>query len=130
MKPVKPQKGVKKNPFSSLDRIVQVNMLTYVDLDTSSAKVDFTIAHINELEEPIEGFGMNRKLYYEINNQTKVDKNGNHITVDIDSVDNPTPKKEVGEGEFDYWVTNIKKVGLEASLIELIARLDAVNYFD
>ena len=135
MKPEKPKKGIKKNPFLSLDRIVQVNMLSYIDLDNSSASVNFTIAHINDADETVADFGMSRKLYYEINNQTKVDKNGNHIIVDIDPVDidpvdNPTPNKEVGEGEFDYWMTNIKKVGLEGSLIELIAKLDAVNYFD
>ena len=107
-------------------------MLTYVDLDNSSASVNFTIAHINDADETVADFGMSRKLYYEINNQTKVDKNGNHIIVDIDPVDISvtTPDKKVGEGEFDYWMTNIKKVGLEGSLIELIAKLDAVNYFD
>ena len=87
MKPEKPKKGIKKNPFLSLDRIVQVNMLSYVDLDNSSASVNFTIAHINDADETVADFGMSRKLYYEINNQTKVDKNGNHITVDIDPVD-------------------------------------------
>ena len=129
MKPVKPQKGVKKNPFSSLDRIVQVNMLTYVDLDTSSAKVDFTIAHINNIDEPVEEFGMTRKLYYEINNDTKVDKDGNHLTIGIDPVD-PIPDAQEDQGEFDYWLGNVKKVGLEVSLVELIEKLDDVNYFD
>ena len=128
-KPTKPKKAIKANPFSDKSRQVIINQLTYMDFDLLSAVVNFSITHINELEEPIEEFGMTRKLSYEINNDTKVDKGGNHLTVSIDPVDDPKPLKE-DQGEFDYWVANIKKIGLEPSLLELIEKLDDVNYFD
>jgi hypothetical protein len=119
------KKPIKQNPYSPKAREVLIDQLSYVDFDTDSAKVKFTVTHINELEEPIKEFGMSQTKFYDINNQTKVDKKG--VTIE------PTEEMEEGKdyfGEFDYWTADVKKLGFEGSLLALIGKLDLINQFD